>query len=190
MAPKLWFRLGGVPVRWRPLPSTGTERLTPALRATPQRLVLLALIGSGLHLAELLRVRLGDLGQVDEHGRVVPDPEADPLAVAFTQRRGKVAERLTFLSWPARQAVLDDLAARRRAGLPTGPDAPLVAQADGRPATYATVAPARRRARALIRAGSQVNVDYCRATGDFFRSWGLPGSRFTPVTEPEEATDR
>ena len=37
--------------------------------------------------------------------------------------------------------------------------------------------------RALIRAGSEVNVTLCRTTGDFFREWGLPGSRFVG---PEE----
>jgi hypothetical protein len=198
MAPKVWFRLGGVAVPWRPLPSTGEEWTTPALRASPDRLVLLGLIGSGLHLAELLRVRLGDLGSLDAGGRVLADLDAEPLAVAFQQRQGKVADRLTFLSWPARQAVLDDVAGRRRAGLPVGADAPLVAGPDGGPATYATVASARRRSGRLIQAGSRVNVELCRTTGEFFRTWGLPGSRFTPTAEHavrfapirEEANDR
>jgi hypothetical protein len=43
------------------------------------------------------------------------------------------------------------------------------------------VAAARRRSNALIRAGSQLNVELCRTTGEFFRTWGLPGSRFVPV---------
>jgi hypothetical protein len=189
MAPKVWFRLGGVAVPWRPLPSTGAERVTPALRPSPERLVLLALVGSGLHLAELLRVRVGDLGSVDEAGRVLADPEAEPLAVAFQQRKGKVADRLTFLTWPARQAVLDELARRRRQGLPVEADAPLVAGPDGGPATYATVASARRRAAALIQAGSRVNLELCRTTGEFFRAWGLPGSRFVPTTT-QEASER
>jgi hypothetical protein len=119
---------------------------------------------------------------------VLADLGAEPLAVAFQQRQGKVADRLTFLSWPARQAVLDDVAGRRREGLPVGPDAPLVAGPDGGPATYATVASARRRSGALIQAGSRLNVELCRTTGDFFRSWGLPGSRFESTRE--EANDR
>ncbi len=57
-------------------------------------------------------------------------------------------------------------------------DAPLLAESDGSQVTAQSVARARRRSRALIRAGSEVNVTLCRATGDFFREWGLPGSRF------------
>jgi len=39
----------------------------------------------------------------------------------------------------------------------------------------------------LIRAGSEVNVTLCRTTGDFFREWGLPGSRFVgPEALPME----
>ena len=43
------------------------------------------------------------------------------------------------------------------------------------------IARARKRSNAIIRAGSNLNVDLCRKTGEFFREWGEPGSRFTPV---------
>ena len=142
---------------------------------------MVAPIGSGLHLAELLRVRVGDLGSLDADGRVLPDPEAEPLAVHYSQRRGRRAERITFLSFPARTAVLEHLARRRLDGLDTGPEAPLIAGPDGRPAGRAEVARARRRSNAIIRAGSNLNVELCRKTGEFFREWGPPGSRFTPV---------
>jgi hypothetical protein len=142
---------------------------------------MLGLIGSGLHLAELLRLRVGDLGSLDADGRLLPEPEAEPLAVRYRQLRGRPAERVTFLSFPARSAILDDLERRRRAGLDAGPLAPLVAGPDGRPVGRAAVARARRRSNAIIRAGSNLNVDMCRKTGEFFREWGLPGSRFTPV---------
>jgi hypothetical protein len=182
MGPKVWFRLNGVPVAWRPLPAAAAARRLPeaGLTGPAERLLVLAPIGSGLHLAELLRVRVGDLGSLDADGRVVPDPEAEPLAVRYTQRRGRSAERVTFLSFPARAAVLDHLARRRAGGLDTGPQAPLVAGPDGRPAGRAEVARARRRSNAVIRAGSNLNVDLCRKTGEFFREWGLPGSRFIP----------
>ena len=185
MGPKVWFRLNGVPVAWRQLPAAATARRLPeaGLAGPGERLLVLAPIGSGLHLAELLRVRLGDLGSLDADGRLLPEPAAEPLAVRYRQLRGRLAERVTFLSFPARAAVLDDLERRRLAGLDTGPEAPLVAGPDGRPAGRATVARARRRANAVIRAGSNVNVDLCRKTGEFFREWGLPGSRFTPVPE-------
>ena len=62
-------------------------------------------------------------------------------------------------------------------------DAPLITQADGSPVTTASVIHARRRSQSLIRACSDTNVALCRATGDFFREWGLPGSRFVG---PEE----
>jgi len=186
MGPKVWFRLGGVPVSWRPLPAAAAARRLPVagLPDPADRVLLLAPIGSGLHLAELLRLRVGDLGSLDADARLVPDPEAEPLAVRYQQRRGRPAERLTFLSFAARDAVLDDLRRRRLAGVDAGPSAPLVAGPDGHPVGRATVARARRRANAVIGAGSALNVELCRKTGEFFREWGLPGSRFTPVPEP------
>jgi hypothetical protein len=87
-------------------------------------------------------------------------------------------ERITFLTYHARLALLEDLATRRDAGLPAGPDAPLIAGDDGRPATRDTLGRARRRSAALIEASNDVNVALCMATGDFFRAWGQPGARF------------
>jgi hypothetical protein len=185
MGPKVWFRLNGVAVPWRPLPARPSPP-PAAAGSSGDRLVLLGLIGSGLYLAELLRVRLADLGSLDGNGDVVSDLEAEPLAVRFEQRRGRVAERITFLTYAARRAVLDDVGRRRRQCWEVGPEAPLVVVADGRPATPATVASARRRANNLIRAGNHINVDLCRTTGDFFRTWGMPGSRFTERTAANE----
>ena len=186
MGPKVWFRLNGVPVAWRPLPSASVARRLPeaGLADPAQRVLVLAPIGSGLHLAELLRVRVGDLGSLDADGRLVPDPEAEPLAVRYQQRRGRKAERITFLTFVARTVVLEHLAGWRAGGLDTGPNAPLIAGADGRPIGPSELARARRRSNAIIRAGSNLNVDLCRKTGDFFREWGEPGSRFQPVTRP------
>jgi hypothetical protein len=186
MGAKVWFRLNGVPVAWRPLPSAVAARRIPeaGLADPAERLLVLALIGSGLHLAELLRVRVGDLGSLDADGRLLPDPRAEPLAVRYEQRRGRSAKRVTFLTFAARAAVLEHLERRRRDGLDTGPEAPLVAGPDGRPAGRAEVARARRRSNAIIRTGSNLNVDLCRKTGEFFREWGEPGSRFTPVARP------
>jgi hypothetical protein len=183
MGPKVWFRLGGVPVPWRPLQAAAAARRLPeaGLPDPADRVLVLAPIGSGLHLAELLRLRVGDLGSLDADGRLVPDPEAEPLAVRYQQRRGRPAERLTFLSFAARDAVLDDLQRRRLAGVDAGPSASLVAGPDGQPVGRAAVARARRRANAVIGAGSALNVELCRKTGEFFRDWGLPGSRFTPA---------
>ena len=62
-------------------------------------------------------------------------------------------------------------------------DAPLIAQPDGSSVSRASGARARKRSQSLIRAYSDVNLALCRATGDFFREWGLPGSRFVG---PEE----
>lgn len=184
MGAKLWFRLNGIAVPWRPLGGT----LSPALLPTTgsqgaERVILLALIGSGLQLAELLRLRIGDIGSLDREGRLVPDIEADPLAVQFTPRRGKQVQRITFLTYQARQALLASLEHSSPVGDALQRDAPLITQADGSPATNASVTRARRRSQSLIRAGSEVNVTLCRTTGDFFREWGLPGSRFVG---PEE----
>jgi integrase len=185
--PKVWFRLGGVPVAWRQLPATAVARELPA-EAVPdaaERLVLLAPVGSGLRIAELLRLRVGDVGSLDEDGRLLPDSAAEPLAVRYQQRAaGERIERITFLSFAARQVVVEHLEQRRRAGMDTGPDAPLIAGPDGRAIGRATVERARRRANAVIRTSSALNVELCRKTGEFFREWGLPGSRFVPTPEP------
>jgi hypothetical protein len=177
MGAKIWFRLNGVAVSWRPL---GGKSSSPILAAVDQqgieRVILLALIGSGLRLAELLRLSTGDVGSLDADGRLIADIEADPLAVRYTPRRGKQIERITFLTYQARQALLASL--QQGAIHPLDLDAPLIAQSDGSKVTAESVARARRRSRALIQAGSEVNVTLCRTTGDFFREWGLPGSHF------------
>jgi hypothetical protein len=183
VGPKVWFRLGGVPVAWRPLPARAPVAPLATAPDPTARLVLLAMIGSGLQLAELLRLRVGDLGSLDANGALVPDPDAEPLAVRFTRLRDRGGQRITFLSYHARAALLADLHRRRLAGLDTGPEAPVVAGVRGQPATPGMVAAARRRSNALIRAGSQLNVELCRTTGEFFRTWGLPGSRFVPVPD-------
>src|SRR5947209_16768245 len=182
MGAKLWFRLNGIAVPWRPLGGTISPEILPTTGSQgAERVILLALIGSGLRLAELLRLRIGDIGSLDNDGRLIPDIEADPLAVQFTPRRGKQVEHITFLTYQARQALLASLeqgSINRASMHPLELDTPLLAQSDGSKVTAESVARARRRSRALIRAGSEVNVTLCRTTGDFFREWGLPGSRF------------
>lgn len=184
MGPKIWFRVNGVMVPWQPLPGVpAPPPLTGAEPAALDRLVLLALIGSGLHLAELLRLRVGDVGSLDMAGCVIPEVDAEPWAVQHTPRRGRAGERITFLTYQARQVLLADLTRRATAGQPIGREAPLLVQSDGSAATRASVARARRLNVALIRSGNAINVELCRTTGDFFRAWGLPGSRFVG---PEE----
>jgi len=179
IGPKLWFRLNGVAVPWRPLTSGGAPLpLAGADHHAVDRLVLLALIGSGLHLAELLRLQVGDAGSLGPDGRIIPDREADPLAVGYVSRRGWPHEQITFLSHPARAALLADVERRQALGQLANAEAPLIARRDGSPATAGTVAYARRRNAALIQAGHAVNVALCRVTGDFFRAWGMPGARF------------
>ena len=185
MGAKIWFRLNGVNVPWRPLPGVSSA---PALSTSDQqgteRVILLALIGSGLGLAELLRLRVGDVGSLDAEGRLIPDIEADPLAVQHIPRRGRQEERITFLTYSTRQALLAAMqqsTLQRDSPQPIEPidlNAPLITQRDGSKATLASVAKARQKSKSLIRACSDVNVSLCRATGDFFRVWGLPGSRF------------
>jgi hypothetical protein len=184
MGPKIWFRVNGVMVPWRPLPGVpAPPPWTGAEPAALDRLVLLALIGSGLHLAELLRLRVGDVGSLDMAGRVIPEVDAEPWAVQHTPRRGRAGERITFLTYQARQVLLADLTRRANADQSIGREAPLLVRRDGSAATRASVARARRLNAALIRSGNAINVELCRTTGDFFRAWGLPGSRFVG---PEE----
>ena len=148
-----------------------------------EHVILLALIGSGLRLTELLRLRLGDAGSLDSEGRLIPDIEADPLAVQFVPHRGKQTQRITFLMHQARRALLASLEQSTAAGKPLDLAMPLVAQSDGSKVTSASVKRARRRSKSLIRATSETNVALCRATGDFFREWGLPGSHFEGLEE-------
>jgi hypothetical protein len=184
MGPKIWFRVNGVMVPWRPLPGVpAPSPLTGGEPAALDRLVLLALIGSGLHLAELLRLRVGDVGSLDMAARVIPEVAAEPLAVQYTPRRGRAGERITFLTYQARQVLLADLTRRAQADQPIGREAPLLVRSDGSAATRASVARARHLNAALIRSGNAINIELCRTTGDFFRAWGLPGSRFVG---PEE----
>jgi len=187
MGPKVWFRLNDVPVAWRPLPAVQSAAPVSAATGRLDRLALLALIGSGLAMSELLRLRVENVGSLDREAGLIPDPESEPLAVRHTPRRGGSVERITFLTYHARLALLEDLAARRDAGLPAGPDAPLIARDDGRPATRGNLGRARRRSAALIEASNDVNVALCMATGDFFRAWGPPGARFESRLQREKA---
>src|SRR5436305_9219931 len=150
MGAKIWFRLNSVAVPWRPL--AGIASPSAVLTSDQQgveHVILLSLIGSGLRLAELLRLRVGDIGSLDSEGRLIPDIEADPLAVQFIPRRGKQVERITFLTYQARQALLASLEQRADKSAvgainrplqavevinhthPLDLDAPLLAQRDG-----------------------------------------------------------
>ena len=110
MGPKVWFRLNNVPVAWRPLPAAGSAPPVPAAGTRVDRLALLALIGSGLAMSELLRLRVENVGSLDGEAGLIPDPEAEPLAVRHAPRRGGSVERITFLTYHARLALLEDLA--------------------------------------------------------------------------------
>ncbi len=183
---KLWFRLNGIALPWRPLPGQGAVLAPVSEQGGVESVILLALAGSRLSLAEFLRLRVGDLGSLDTEGRLLPDVEAEPLAVQYRSRRGKRAERLTFLSYQARQALLRWLTSMRNGGQALDPARPLLVRADGSPLSRSAIARARQRGRAIIQAGNNANVELCRATGDFFRRWGLPGSRFTGPEELNE----
>jgi len=151
------------------------------------RLILLALVGSGLHRSELLRLTLGDVGRLDAEANLVPDLNADPLAVRYVQRRDNI-EYITFFTDGARDVLGRELDRRRSSGERLAADAPLIAHASGAAATAATTAGARRFNTALIDAGNAVNVELCRKTGDFFRTWGAPGARFADPPAPPEDT--
>ena len=180
---KLWFRLNDIAVPWRTLPGRSAPAAPIVAQPGAESVILLALTGSGLHRTELLRLRIGDAGSLDRDGRLLPDIAADPLAIQYISHRGKQRERITFLNFEARQALLRLLAPIRAGGKPLDPALPLLSLPDGSPIAHASVVRATRRGRALIQAGNNANVELCRATGDFFRSWGMPGSRFTG---PEE----
>ncbi|GAA1243503.1 hypothetical protein [Oryzihumus leptocrescens] len=181
--PTLWWTAAGVAVAWRPLgnatvasagrpPQEPPERRPLPVPGTDPdvRLLLLALIGSGTTAYELLGVRVGDAGSLDAAGEVVPDLAAEPLALSFAPEDGG-PRRVTFLPPDARAALLARLAERG----PLAPEDPLLLPPD---TAVATAEAADAVSAALIEAGNDVNVALCRATGDFFREWGMPGARF------------
>jgi metal-sulfur cluster biosynthetic enzyme len=176
--PKLWLRANGVPVRWRPLGGAPARTRNAARGDRPQALdeaarpLLLAMAGSGMSPGELLTLQVGDAGSMDENGGLQPDLDAEPLAVRYQADDGRTP-RLAFLSYEARAAVHAALSDRGGAG--QEPSARLI----GGPPAAALLERARTRHEQLIATGNDVNVATCRATGEFFRAWGLPGSRFT-----------
>jgi len=182
--PKLWLRANGVRVRWRPLGGAPALTRSAARGDRPQALddaarpLLLALAGSGMSADELLTLRVGDAGSMDEEGGVRPDLDAEPLAVGYQAEGDR--RRLAFLSYEARAAVHAALSDRDGAG--QDPSARLI----GGPPAAALLERARTRHQQLIAAGNDVNVATCRATGEFFRAWGEPGSRFSQQ-RPAEA---
>lgn len=183
MGAKLWFRLNGVIIPWRPLSGASVTPAPVAEQGGVAAVILLALPGSGLSLAEFARLRIGDLGSLDSTGRLLPDLQAAPLAVQYIPRRGRPEERITFLTYQARLALLRWLEPASADGQGLNPARLLLTWPDGSPVSPASLARARRRGQALIQAGNNANVELCRVTGDFFRAWGMPGSRFTG---PEE----
>lgn len=184
MGTKIWFRLNSVSVRWRPLPGRSMPApLSSSDHEGMERVLLLALIGSGLRMSELLRLRVRDVGSLDNEGRVLPELESDPLAVRYTPARSKQGERITFLTYAAQQALLRLLVPEPSVGQLLDADALLFAAYTGGGASSGSIKRARQRSQALIRTGSDVNVTLCRTTGDFFREWGLPGSRFEGVED-------
>ena len=185
--PVLWWTAGGVDVAWRPLSDAVGHLPLPGRQTDADvRLLLLAVIGSGATEAELLGVRVRDVGRPTADGTIVADLQAEPLAVAYRDGAGPdeaPAEHLTFLSHEARDALHDRLSRRG----PVGPDDPLLLPAGVVEAASQT---ARDTATALIGAGNDVNVAMCRATGDFFRTWGMPGARFIESSPASDSTDR
>lgn len=172
LGPKLWWTAAGVEVPWRSLAtSVATSSPLPGVRTdADMRLLLLAVIGSGATQDELLGVRVGDAGRLDQFGDVVPDLQAEPLALSVVSASGG-PRFVTFLPFEARQALLERIGAGQARAL----DEPLLISPDAAPAAAAA---ATQTGTSLIAAGNDVNVTMCRATGDFFRQWGMPGARF------------
>ena len=198
VGPKVWFRLNGVDLPWRPpegpvavTRETGRGR-RPA--GDPTRLLLLSMINSGLTTDEAVSLRMGDAGGLGPDGELVADRHADPLAVSFLpEGASEESERkITLLNFEARAALGFSWAARVLAGEELTDEAPLIAGSDGS-VDPGTVEAARARHEALIGAGHEVNIFMCRMTGDFFREWGMPGSRFlerNAAVDPQPPTDQ
>jgi hypothetical protein len=149
--PKLWLRANGVPVLWRPLGGAPAPTRNSVCGDRPQAL----------------------------------DDAARPLLLALAGSGMSADELLTRRVGDAGsmdedggvQPDLDaePLAVRYQADGGHDPSARLI----GGPPAAALLERARTRHEQLIAAGNDVNVATCRATGEFFRAWGEPGSRFS-----------
>ena len=177
---KVWFALGGVPVPWRPLRPQDTVASGPhgELGGGDLRLLLQAMIGSGLSAPELTRIRLGDVGSLTAQGEVRPDVLSAPLAIRCPDPQAVGGWRLTFLPFHASAELTAALARRAAAGERLDASALLISDAPVDQGGMSPVDAARGYHERLIEAGNEVNVSTCRATGDFFRQWGMPGARF------------
>lgn len=185
LGPTLWFTFNGVALDWHSQVGGVRSPRYFGGASEGERLVLLALIGSGLRRADLARLCVGDVGSLDRNGNLVPDAAADPLAVRFTQVRG-AKTRVTFFSDQARDALLAEFARRAASGERLGDESPLVTGTAKRSTRGGSLGRAARFNSALIEAGNNVNVDLCVATGRFFRAWGMPGARFAAAHAQDE----
>ena len=185
---KVWFALNDVPVPWRPLRPGDSAPSGPYgdFGSGDLKLLLQALIGSGLSAAEFTALRIGDAGSLTASGEVQPDLLAAPLALRHLNPAGCV--RLTFLPFHASDALMGSLARRAAAGERLDNDALLMSDEPVDAAGTTAVEAARRQHERLIEAGNDVNVSTCRATGEFFRRWGMPGARFEARTAGTETT--
>lgn len=170
--PKLWWTFSGVEISWRPIGGTvGTsDELSKNSIGEDGKLLLLAVIGSGATFSELMTVSQEHLGALNFDGMIKPDAFAEPLAISYLPSGG-TARKVTFLSFALRNLLIAKL---EREGMPSEGEPILLSWKQ----FAAAELEAAQVSSALIKAGNDVNVALCRATGDFFRSWGMPGSRF------------
>ena len=185
---KVWFALNDVPVPWRPLRPGDSAPSGPHgdLGSGDLRLLLQALIGSGLSVEEFTTLRLNQVGSLLPDGRVEVDVLAAPLALAYPDPADPSRHLLTFLPFHASDALMQSLARRAAAGERLDGDALLMSDEPVDAAGTTAVEAARHHHERLINAGNDVNVSTCRATGDFFRAWGMPGARFEDRNQTNE----
>ena len=114
---KVWLALEGVAGPWRPLRNDLQSAGPFGTRVGGDlKLVLQAMIGSGLALQELVAVRLADVGVLTANGDVAPDVLASPLAIRYTPLEAPETRRLTFLPFHAQPEFAASLARRAAAG--------------------------------------------------------------------------
>jgi len=169
--PKLWMGLNGINVPWEESDLRRT-RVHIANNADSNfdpdvRLFMLSLVGTGLTFDELVSIRVGDAGYLDQSGNLIPEILSNPLAVEFSTDRGP---KITFLGEEARVALLDSLSKRDQ-----NADDLLFASRDNINEIRKF---AESHGRKAIEAGSNVNVVLCQAVGNFFLEWGIPGRNF------------
>ena len=175
--PMLWLRANGIRAAWAPAAALAQRGNGGRPVRFPQlpprdRFVLTALTGCNLVMAEMVALRLADVGEIEgPTAEWCPNPEVDAAAVRVPQAAAKDGqERVTFLTYDGGRMLQIYLGERRAAGHPLDFDAPLLADTGGHPITMDALAHLAKRMEGLMQVTRDLNVYFCIEQGKALRA--------------------